>query len=623
VPGGTLAQEDMTSGLVSPVATDPLPTGAHIIAHHWRPLPSGAELFAYDTAVLLPDGTTTARPGDVVQRARLFDLQSGQYFVSYSLMFDAKANGLPDGTMTDAVAVADNGDLLLSFDTTVTLGGSTFKPQDLVRFNGTTFSLFFDGTAAGIADGINLDGAQLLSNGHLLLSFDISGTVGGVTFRRADILEYDPSGHAWEKTYDSAALHPEWAAAKLVAFYAVPVVVNGACGTANGQMFTGAPTGNLCSAGDPSAVSGTGPWTWQCTSSSGGSTASCSASLQTYTINFSAGPNGNLEIPAGVGHQVVSSTSQTVAYGGSTTTPVSAVPNANYHFVNWTDSTTGAPYSSTTPLIINNVTASLSLTANFAGMMPSYASLSASATSIVVGDTITFTAAITPPGGTGQITFTDGASTLGTASLNSGGVAQLVVSNLAVGTHTIGAAYGGDANYLASTANSLTITVTVPGPPVVFSGVQSVIPTTGLYHPWAVTADSAGNVYVASQSSHGPGGSVVKIAAGTGVQTTLATVAGYPSGIAVDQAGNVYVTDFNNDLVMRVPVDGGTPTTIANNLAMPYGLAVDTTGNVYIADSNEYFVLKVPGSGLCSGIYYGGVRASATASMVLLVLRTG
>ncbi len=66
------------------------------------------------------------------------------------------------------------------------------------------------------------------------------------------------------------------------------------------------------------------------------------------------------------------------------------------------------------------------------------------------------------------------------------------------------------------------------------------------------------------------------------------------------------LTDFSNDLVMRVPAGGGAPTTIANNLAMPYGLAADTSGNVYIADSNDYFVLKVPGSGLCSGIYSWG-----------------
>ena len=54
--------------------------------------------------------------------------------------------------------------------------------------------------------------------------------------------------------------------------------VNGACGSANGQSLTSTPTANLCSTGTPSAVSGSGPWTWSCAGSNGGSTASCSAS---------------------------------------------------------------------------------------------------------------------------------------------------------------------------------------------------------------------------------------------------------------------------------------------------------------------------------------------------------
>jgi hypothetical protein len=52
----------------------------------------------------------------------------------------------------------------------------------------------------------------------------------------------------------------------------------GVCGAVNGQALSVAPTGNLCSAGVASAVSGSGPWTWSCAGSNGGATASCSAS---------------------------------------------------------------------------------------------------------------------------------------------------------------------------------------------------------------------------------------------------------------------------------------------------------------------------------------------------------
>ena len=56
--------------------------------------------------------------------------------------------------------------------------------------------------------------------------------------------------------------------------------VNGACGSSNGASLTSAPTTNLCSVGTASAVSGAGPWSWNCAGSNGGATASCSATLE-------------------------------------------------------------------------------------------------------------------------------------------------------------------------------------------------------------------------------------------------------------------------------------------------------------------------------------------------------
>jgi len=53
--------------------------------------------------------------------------------------------------------------------------------------------------------------------------------------------------------------------------------INGACGTANGVTVSSAPTANLCLSATTSAVSGSGPWTWTCSGTNGGTTASCSA----------------------------------------------------------------------------------------------------------------------------------------------------------------------------------------------------------------------------------------------------------------------------------------------------------------------------------------------------------
>jgi len=56
-----------------------------------------------------------------------------------------------------------------------------------------------------------------------------------------------------------------------------PQPVNGACGSANGTTLASAPSTNLCLAGTSSPVMGTGPWTWSCNGSNGGSNANCLA----------------------------------------------------------------------------------------------------------------------------------------------------------------------------------------------------------------------------------------------------------------------------------------------------------------------------------------------------------
>ncbi|MDD4410008.1 MAG: PKD domain-containing protein, partial [Candidatus Pacebacteria bacterium] len=56
-------------------------------------------------------------------------------------------------------------------------------------------------------------------------------------------------------------------------------LINGQCGSSNGGTFTTAPTTGLCNSGTASVVSGSGPWTWTCVGSNGGTTASCSTSI--------------------------------------------------------------------------------------------------------------------------------------------------------------------------------------------------------------------------------------------------------------------------------------------------------------------------------------------------------
>ena len=65
-----------------------------------------------------------------------------------------------------------------------------------------------------------------------------------------------------------------------------PLMQNGVCGSANGVGVTSAPSSNLCSSGTATAVSGAGPWSWNCNGVNGGTNASCSAPLR---VNASCG----------------------------------------------------------------------------------------------------------------------------------------------------------------------------------------------------------------------------------------------------------------------------------------------------------------------------------------------
>jgi len=67
--------------------------------------------------------------------------------------------------------------------------------------------------------------------------------------------------------------------------------INGVCGPSHGASFTSKPTSGLCNAGTPTSVSGSGPWSWRCSGSNGGSTVSCSAKKTSVIVNGVCGPS--------------------------------------------------------------------------------------------------------------------------------------------------------------------------------------------------------------------------------------------------------------------------------------------------------------------------------------------
>ena len=196
---------DDQMGLVSRVPLGTLPDPTDVNAYDR--LPDGDQLYSLDTSADLGGGLVVG-PADVVR----FDGTTD------TVEFDASAEGIPAGVTVDAVGVHGSGDLLLSFNTAVNVG-TTVDDEDLVRFNGTTFTMFFDGSGEGVDPALDLDGARYReSDDHLFLSFDGSGVVGGsVNFDDEDILEFDPAGPTWSMFYDGSVQHASLAAADVIA----------------------------------------------------------------------------------------------------------------------------------------------------------------------------------------------------------------------------------------------------------------------------------------------------------------------------------------------------------------------------------------------------------------------
>ena len=155
--------------------------------------------------------------------------------------------------------------------------------------------------------------------------------------------------------------------------------------------------------------------------------------------------------------------------------------------------------------------------------------------------------------------------------------------------------------------------------------------------PEGIAVDAGGNLYiadgtirkvdasgiittVAGNSAMGPGYS------GDGGPATSAQLSD-PHGVAVDGAGNMYISDTGNNSIRKVDTSGIITTIVGNGtsyvgvLNHPLGLAVDASGNLYIADTYNNVVRRlspagsltmVAGNGTASFSGDGGPATSAT-----------
>jgi hypothetical protein len=184
-------------------------------------LPAAADLSAFH---VLPQGdrlfaldSATRLPGGLVAESRDVIRYNGS---SYSLYFDGSAAGVPSGAAVDALSIDQTGAILLSFDIGVSVGRVTAADEDLLRYSNNTFMLYFDGSSVGVANALDLDAVHFLpGSNQLLLSFDTTGQVAGALFDDDDVLHYNPVNSSWNGVYRGASKHVAFEAADLDALY--------------------------------------------------------------------------------------------------------------------------------------------------------------------------------------------------------------------------------------------------------------------------------------------------------------------------------------------------------------------------------------------------------------------
>jgi beta-lactam-binding protein with PASTA domain len=143
------------------------------------------------------------------------------------------------------------------------------------------------------------------------------------------------------------------------------------------------------------------------------------------------------------------------------------------------------------------------------------------------------------------------------------------------------------------------------GPAIAFGpGVPSPL-SVNVVNPRGVAVDAAGDLFVTqlgAASIGGPAtGSVIEVPAGAGQQITVAGGLAGPSAVALDGAGNVFVAASGSNAVVKIPYLGNSnyaaPVTVASGLNAPGGIALNAAGDLFIADAGNSRILVVPANG--------------------------
>jgi len=179
-----------------------------------------------------------------------------------------------------------------------------------------------------------------------------------------------------------------------------------------------------------------------------------------------------------------------------------------------------------------------------------------------------------------------------------------------------------------------------------YSGDGGLATNAQLYHPNDIAFDGVGNLYIADMANHRirkvDTSGMITTVAGIGMPgysgdggLALSAMLQYPSNVALDAKGDLYIVDSSNNRIRKVTAgmintiagsstvagyggDGG-PATSAK-LSLPNDIVFDSNGILYIADSLNHRIRAVDPSGIISTVAgsaangYGGDGGPATSA---------